>query len=82
MRALGRVDRTNMSAAVLPVGDHVREYFDADMYSRHDEQYKNSFTCNCSKIWLERIFTVTSPMCYVMYVTYYIERVLFRVQSA
>ena len=26
--------------------------------STHDEQYKNSFTCNCSKIWLEQIFTV------------------------
>ena len=54
MRALGRGDQTNMSAAVLPVGDHVREDFDADMYSRHDEQYKTALRAIVQKYgWSE-----------------------------
>ena len=48
--ALGSGHRTNIGAAVLLVGDPVRDDFDADMYSRHDEQYKSTLISKFSKI--------------------------------
>ena len=48
--ALGCGHRTNIGAAVLLVGDLVRDDFDADMYSRHDEQYKSTLISKFSKI--------------------------------
>lgn len=49
-RALGSGHRTDIGAAVLLVGDPVRDDFDADMYSRHDKQYKNTIISFFSKI--------------------------------